>query len=79
MQSASFRIWTHIAVSISYDDNHYTTGTSEKSWYKTIKPNQFTYLGSNISSTDYNDNTRLAKAWTVIDRLSIIEKSDLMK
>ena len=28
MQSASFRIWTRIAVSISYDDNHYTTGTS---------------------------------------------------
>ena len=28
MQSASSRIWTHVAVSISYDDNHYTTGTS---------------------------------------------------
>ena len=28
MQSVSFRIWTHVAVSISYDDNHYTTGTS---------------------------------------------------
>ena len=28
MQSASSRIWTRIAVSISYDDNHYTTGTS---------------------------------------------------
>ena len=26
MQSASSRIWTHVAVSISYDDNHYTTG-----------------------------------------------------
>ena len=22
------RIWTRVAVSISYDDNHYTTGTS---------------------------------------------------
>ena len=29
MQSVSFRIWTRVAVSISYDDNHYTTGTSE--------------------------------------------------
>ena len=28
MQSASSRIWTRAAVSISYDDNHYTTGTS---------------------------------------------------
>ena len=24
MQSASSRIWTRVAVSISYDDNHYT-------------------------------------------------------
>ena len=28
MQSVSFRIWTRVAVSISYDDNHYTMGTS---------------------------------------------------
>ena len=28
MQSVSCRIWTRVAVSISYDDNHYTTGTS---------------------------------------------------
>ena len=27
MQSVSSRIWTHVAVSISYDDNHYTTST----------------------------------------------------
>ena len=26
MQSASSRIWTRVAVSISYDDNHYTRG-----------------------------------------------------
>ena len=30
MQSVSSRIWTRVAVSISYDDNHYTTGTSPK-------------------------------------------------
>ena len=29
MQSVSSRIWTRVAVSISNDDNHYTTGTSE--------------------------------------------------
>ena len=28
MQSASSRIWSRLTVSISYDDNHYTTGTS---------------------------------------------------
>ena len=28
MQSLSSRIWTRIVVSNSYDDNHYTTGTS---------------------------------------------------
>ena len=28
MQSVSSRIWTLVAVSISYDDNDYTTGTS---------------------------------------------------
>ena len=26
MLSVSSGIWTHVAVSISYDDNHYTTG-----------------------------------------------------
>ena len=26
MQSVLSRIWTRVAVSISYDDNHYTTG-----------------------------------------------------
>ena len=32
MQSVSSRFWTRVAVSISYDDNHYTTGTWW-SWY----------------------------------------------
>ena len=30
MQSVSSRIWTRVAVSITYDDNHYTTGTSSE-------------------------------------------------
>ena len=30
MQSVSSRFWTRVAVSISYDDNYYTTGTSIK-------------------------------------------------
>ena len=32
MQSVSSRIWTRVAVSISYDDNDYTTGISSKFW-----------------------------------------------
>ena len=38
---------------------------------------KFTYLGSSISSTEKDIDTRLTKAWTAIDRLSIIWKSDL--
>ena len=33
MQSVSSRIWTRVAVSISYDDNHYTTGTMYHFYY----------------------------------------------
>ena len=32
MQSVSSRIWTRIAVTISRNDNHYTTGTSKFKW-----------------------------------------------
>ena len=38
---------------------------------------KFTYLGSNVSSTKKDLNTRLAKAWTAIDRLLVMPKSDL--
>ena len=38
---------------------------------------KFTDLGSSVSSTDTDIDTRLAKAWTAIDRLSVIWKSDL--
>ena len=42
MQSVSSRIWTRVAVSISYDDNDYTTGLSTQEiwsawfeWFRT--------------------------------------------
>ena len=38
---------------------------------------KFTNLVSSVSSTENDINTRLAKAWTTIDRLSIIWMSDL--
>ena len=38
---------------------------------------KFTYLGSSVSSTEKDIDTTLTKAWTAINRLSIIWKSDL--
>ena len=39
--------------------------------------NKFTYLGSSTSSTEKDIDTWLTKAWSAIDRLSIIWKSNL--
>ena len=156
MQSVSSRIWTRVAVSISCDDNHYTTGTwrilctlfstadsglcmnhlvggsdvhlsqfllgrpppqvmpnlrlllclfagfvlygiclfisiATKSTINNIIDiiistlegtllklvDKFPYLGSSVESTEKDIETRLTKAWTAINRLSIIWKSDL--
>ena len=38
---------------------------------------KFTYLGSSVSSTETDNDARLAKAWTAIDRPSVIWKSNL--
>ena len=38
--------------------------------------NKFTYPGSSVSSTETDIDMQLAKAWTAIDRLSVIWKSD---
>ena len=38
---------------------------------------KFPNLESNVSSSENNINTRLAKAWTAIDGISVIWKSDL--
>ena len=38
---------------------------------------KFTYLGSSVASTEKDIDTRLRKAWTSINKLSIIWKSDL--
>ena len=39
------------------------------SYLKLVK---FTYLGSSVSSTEKDIDSRLTKAWTAIDRLSVI-------
>ena len=38
---------------------------------------KFTYLGSSVSSTEKDIDTRLTKAWTAVDKLSVTWKSDL--
>ena len=43
-----------------------------------LKPvDKFTYLENSVSSNEKDIDTRLTKAWTAIDKLSIIWKSDL--
>ena len=37
---------------------------------------KFTYIGSSVSSTEKDINTRLEKAWTSINMISVIWKSD---
>ena len=59
MQSVSSRIWTRVAVSISYDDNDYTTGTTVFS--KVISPIETQMASSRIwtrlaVSISYDDN-----------------------
>ena len=45
--------------------------------YPLILVDKFTYLESSVSPIETGINTWLAKAWTAIDKLSVIWKSDL--
>ena len=38
---------------------------------------KFTYLGSSVTSTETDSDSQLTKAWTAIDKLSVIWKSDI--
>ena len=49
--------------------------TRERTSLKLV--DKFIYLGSSVSSTEKDIDTRLTKAWFAIDKLSIIWKSDL--
>ena len=53
----------------------YQSSRSNKKPLKLV--DQFTYLGSNISSTEIDVNIRIGKAWTAIDKFSVIEKSGI--
>ena len=50
------------------------TSTLNSSSLKLV--DKFPYLGSSVSSTETDINTQLAKAWTAINRLWVIWKSD---
>ena len=53
-------------------------GTSQLKMEPPLKlVDKFTYLGSSVASTEKDIETRLTKAWTAINRLLIIWKSDL--
>ena len=39
IQLAYSRIWTRVAVSISYNDNHYTRGTNQQNFLKDKQDN----------------------------------------
>ena len=59
------RIWTRVAVSISYDDNHYTTGTSPddgpKSGRKYLRNKQLWKIYQSIPAEYYKINTAIWK------------------
>ena len=61
MQWVSSRIWTRIAVFVSYDDNNYTTGTS----YWTISEHSTTVpMGwSNITYIIFTQPLRSGRIW----------------
>ena len=65
---------THLEVIMCYNQTE-DISTLEGTPLKLV--DKFTYLGSSVESTEKDIDTRLTKAWTAINRLSIIWKSDL--
>ena len=53
------------------------TGDISTRGYSSLKlVDKFTYIGSSVSSTEKDINTRLTKPCTALDKLSVIRKSD---
>ena len=65
----AYRWCIHTAVSIRP-----LLGRNCVSFFRSSLVDKFTYLGSNVSSTEKDIDTRLTKAWTAIDKLSVIWK-----
>ena len=60
MQSVSSKIWTRVAVSISYNDDHYTTSTSTESILIAAQNNAIRtkYINAKIDKTQQNSKRR---------------------
>ena len=68
-----------IGLHINADKTEYMSFNQRRNFFKvkgsSLKlVDKFTYLGSSVSSTEADINTRLTKAWKDIDRLSVIWK-----
>ena len=69
-----FHINTHKTEYMCFNQ---TSGISTLNGSSLKLVDKFTYLGSSVSSTETDIDTRLAKAWTAFDGLSVVCKSDL--
>ena len=80
MQSVSSRIWTRVAVSISYDDNDYTTGTSmmdnNDGWWERERESGNSVLSARLDEDHFDDDfffitmTWLFPVPTITDKVS---------
>ena len=64
MQSVLFRFWTRVAVSITYDDNHYTTGTSTLLSYIYIYILELSWQENPANTGDIRNSEQLCKPWS---------------
>ena len=67
MQSVSSRIWTRVDLSISYDDSHYTTGTSTFFYhvcYTKAKESSRPYLPLTVERTNWLNPLSRALKWS---------------
>ena len=78
LEQAAASIGLHVnAHKTEYMCYNQTGDITSLDWTPRKLVDKFTYLGSSVSSTEKNVDTRLTKAWTAIHTLSIIWKSDL--
>ena len=62
MQSVSSRIWTRVAVSIPYEDNHYTMGTSSCRFYEEVFHLLYEFPSLRLRSPVFPIEERLSRA-----------------
>ena len=78
LEQAAAGIGLHVnAHKTKYMCFNQTGDISTQDWSSLNQVDKFTYIGSSVSSTENDIDTWLMKAWTAIDKLLIIWKSDL--